>query len=106
MQPCVDPDVRGGGDQAQGRRGAGSVDVIGNDPDNPTPTQQAARTLKGGTTLNIAVVGAGYVGLVTSAGLAQLGHRVTGIEIEPGRLASLMRGQLPIFEPGLDELVA
>jgi len=53
----------------------------------------------------ITVIGAGYVGLVTASCLAELGHRVTCLEINPERVAALRRGELPIYEPGLDELV-
>jgi UDPglucose 6-dehydrogenase len=54
----------------------------------------------------ISVVGAGYVGLVTAACLAELGHDVIGIEADRARLAMLHRGELPVYEPGLDELFA
>jgi UDPglucose 6-dehydrogenase len=54
---------------------------------------------------NVCVIGAGYVGLVTSAGLAELGHRVVVLETDASRLEALGRHQLPIHEPGLDELV-
>jgi len=54
----------------------------------------------------IAVICAGYVGLVTSAGLADLGHIVTWVEIDPDRLARLDRGDVSIYEPGLDVSVA
>lgn len=54
--------------------------------------------------MNIAVIGAGYVGLVTGVSLAQIGsHRVTLIEKAPGRLAMLRDGVMPIHEPGLAE---
>jgi UDPglucose 6-dehydrogenase len=53
----------------------------------------------------VCVVGAGYVGLTSAAGLAALGHRVRVIESSPDRLATLLRGQLPIVEPGLPELI-
>jgi UDPglucose 6-dehydrogenase len=53
-----------------------------------------------------AVIGGGYVGLVSSACLASLGHSVTCIEIDKTRLERLEAGDLPIFEPGLDDLVA
>jgi UDPglucose 6-dehydrogenase len=56
--------------------------------------------------LDIAVVGLGYVGLVTSACLARLGHRVRGIEADDARLHALRTGHTPFFEPGLTELVA
>jgi UDPglucose 6-dehydrogenase len=57
------------------------------------------------TAANIGVIGAGYVGLVTSACLAELGHTVTCVEIDRDRLARLERGEMPIHEPGLDRLV-
>lgn len=53
----------------------------------------------------IAVAGAGYVGLTTAACLCELGHEVTLLEIDPQRLATLMRGECPIYEPGLDALL-
>ncbi len=54
--------------------------------------------------MNIAVVGAGYVGLVTSACLAHMGHQVTCIEIDEAKVAALQDGRLPIYEPGLAQL--
>ncbi len=54
---------------------------------------------------SVTVIGAGYVGLVTSACLAELGHTVVCVEINPLRLAMLERGEIPIYEPGLEELV-
>ena len=55
--------------------------------------------------VTICVVGAGYVGLVTGACFADLGNAVTCLDIDVERIASLKRGELPIFEPGLDALV-
>ncbi len=54
----------------------------------------------------IAVFGAGYVGLVTGACFAELGHTVMVRDVVPERIAALRRGEVPIYEPGLDELLA
>jgi UDPglucose 6-dehydrogenase len=55
--------------------------------------------------VRITVVGLGYVGLVTAAGLARWDHEVIGLEADPDRLTSLLSGHVPLHEPGLDELV-
>src|SRR5262245_52458979 len=56
---------------------------------------------------NICVVGgAGYVGLTTGACFADLGNSVVCLDLNAERIASLRRGTLPIFEPGLEEMVA
>jgi len=54
----------------------------------------------------IGIFGAGYVGLVTGACLAELGHSVVVRDVVPERIEALRRGELPFFEPGLEELVA
>ncbi len=54
----------------------------------------------------ICVTGVGYVGLVTAACFADLGNRVIGLDIDEKRIAGLKRGELPIYEPGLKELVS
>jgi len=51
----------------------------------------------------LAVIGGGYVGLVSTVGLAQLGYEVHCIETNPERLAMLRRGEVPFFEPGLED---
>ncbi len=53
----------------------------------------------------VAVIGAGYVGLTTSAFLAHLGHEVCCADIVPRKIAMLSRGQIPIVEEGLERLV-
>ena len=53
----------------------------------------------------IAIFGAGYVGLVTGACFAELGHDVAVRDVLPDRVEALLRGELPIYEPGLDELL-
>ncbi|HLF36928.1 MAG TPA: UDP-glucose/GDP-mannose dehydrogenase family protein, partial [Anaerolineales bacterium] len=54
---------------------------------------------------NLTVVGVGHVGLVTGACFADLGNRVVALDTDQERIAGLQRGQLPIYEPGLEELV-
>jgi UDPglucose 6-dehydrogenase len=55
--------------------------------------------------MRIAMIGTGYVGLVSGACFADFGHNVTCVDKDAGKIASLVRGVMPIFEPGLDELV-
>ncbi|MCJ2127187.1 nucleotide sugar dehydrogenase, partial [Methylobacterium sp. J-077] len=56
--------------------------------------------------MRIAMIGAGYVGLVSGACLADFGHSVICIDRDPAKIASLNAGTMPIYEPGLDALVA
>ncbi|TXN41524.1 UDP-glucose/GDP-mannose dehydrogenase family protein [Methylobacterium sp. WL7] len=56
--------------------------------------------------MRIAMIGAGYVGLVSGACLADFGHSVVCIDRDPDKIASLNAGRMPIYEPGLDALVA
>ncbi len=56
--------------------------------------------------MKITIVGTGYVGLVTGACLADVGNRVLCIDIDPKKIATLQGGGIPIFEPGLKEIVA
>lgn len=53
----------------------------------------------------IAVVGTGYVGLVTGVALSEIGHHVTCIDIDEAKVARMQKGESPIYEPGLDELM-
>jgi UDPglucose 6-dehydrogenase len=71
-------------------------------PPIATPPSASAASMR----LHVCVVGAGYVGLTAAACLAQLGHRVRCVEVDTRRLAMIDRGDMPIHEPGLAELVA
>jgi UDPglucose 6-dehydrogenase len=55
--------------------------------------------------VNITIVGAGYVGLVTAAGFAEMGNKVTCVESDPKKLRMLESGVVPIHEPGLEALL-
>jgi len=56
--------------------------------------------------MNISIFGTGYVGLVTSACLAELGHDVYCVDIDEEKIDLLNSGQIPIYEPGLKDLVS
>ena len=55
--------------------------------------------------MKVVVVGTGYVGLTTGVALAYLGNQVTCLDIDPEKIAKLNHGQVPIYEPGLPELL-
>ena len=55
--------------------------------------------------MRIAMIGSGYVGLVSGACFAQFGHDVACVDKDEGKIARLRKGEMPIYEPGLDKLV-
>ncbi|MEA1933648.1 MAG: UDP-glucose/GDP-mannose dehydrogenase family protein [Thermodesulfobacteriota bacterium] len=55
--------------------------------------------------MNITMIGTGYVGLVTGACLSEFGHRVICMDKDVSKIASLAKGEIPIFEPGLENIV-
>jgi len=56
--------------------------------------------------MRVAMIGTGYVGLVSGACFADFGHEVTCVDKDKGKIAAIERGEMPIYEPGLDDLVA
>src|SRR5689334_18762269 len=56
--------------------------------------------------MQVTIFGTGYVGLVTGTCLAEVGNDVVCVDIDEGKIARLERGELPIYEPGLEDLVA
>jgi UDPglucose 6-dehydrogenase len=55
--------------------------------------------------MHLTMVGAGYVGLVTGACFAETGNHVTCLDVDPRRSRMLRRGESPIYEPGLSEML-
>ena len=55
---------------------------------------------------NIAIIGAGYVGLVTGLGFAQLGHHIHFVDLDKNKVSKLKNGEIPFFEPDLDQVIS
>jgi UDPglucose 6-dehydrogenase len=95
-------------------RPAGRVDDAGDPPDPAALTRRRAQPVHpDGQPVHlaehpsrVAVVGAGYVGLTTAACLSHLGHLVVAVDVDAGKVERLRRGESPILEDGLVELIA
>ena len=55
--------------------------------------------------MQVLVIGSGYVGLVAATCFAEAGHQILGVDVDAAKVATLVKGESPIFEPGLDELL-
>src|SRR4051812_27157139 len=55
--------------------------------------------------MRISVIGCGYLGAVHAASMAELGHEVVGIDVDPGKIQALAAGEAPFFEPGLSDIL-
>src|SRR5688500_1763960 len=56
--------------------------------------------------MRITMIGSGYVGLVSGACFSEFGHDVVCVDKDPAKIGALEKGEIPIYEPGLDDLVA
>src|SRR5678815_3287173 len=72
--------------------------------DRPSISRRANRP-GGDETMNVCVVGTGYVGLVTGACFAEFGVQVVCADKDEAKIAGLQRGEIPIYEPGLQDIV-
>src|SRR6185295_5631794 len=89
--------------RAAGRRPDGSVGRLGRICYTGRPGSFGS-TL-GATFMKVCVIGAGYVGLVTGTGFAETGNDVTCVDLDNSKVERLRRGEIPIFEPGLEPMV-
>ena len=55
--------------------------------------------------MRVVMIGSGYVGLVSGACFSELGHRVTCVDMDEAKIAALRKGEIPLFEPGLEVMV-
>src|SRR5579859_6423938 len=85
--------------------GAGQREAVAPPADWTPGLKMKARIWATVPFMRLVAFGVGYVGLVTGTGLAELGHDVLCVDIDPERIRQLEDGVLPIYEPGLGDLV-
>src|SRR5690606_35643156 len=70
------------------------------------PSYDLGNSQSEGASMRVAMIGTGYVGLVSGACFSEFGHDVTCVDMDAARIDALRHGRIPIFEPGLEDVVS